>query len=53
MNTTANHDVLKLVTLNQIANLTFGKADPDGELLRRFQPFIWVRRLGSDHRNLA
>jgi hypothetical protein len=40
VNTAADHDVLKLPGLNEMADLAVGKTNTRGELLWRFQPIV-------------
>jgi hypothetical protein len=40
MNSTADHDVLKLTSLDQVADLTLGDPNTRGKLLWRLQPVV-------------
>jgi len=46
VNTAADHYVIESSRLHEMTNLPFGNANPLGELLWRFQPFICVVLIG-------
>jgi len=45
MNSTTDHYMLKLTSLNQVTDLALGKPNMRGELLWRFQPILQLARL--------
>jgi hypothetical protein len=46
VNPTADHDVFKLTSLNQVADLTLGDPNARRKLLWRFQPLFCMHWVG-------